>query len=65
MDKENGDESNAYPKSYGALSKILDANSFDVTSTFARAEVTVDDVVYYVYTNSASTVSNFKMTFNY
>lgn len=55
----------AYPKSYGALSKILDANSFDVTSTFARAEVTVDDVVYYVYTNSASTVSNFKMTFNY
>lgn len=55
----------AYPKSYGALSKILDANSFDVTGTFSRAEVTVDGVSYYVYTNAASTVSSFKMTFNY
>lgn len=55
----------AYPKSYGALSKILDTNSFDVTGTFSRAEVTVDGVSYYVYTNAASTVSSFKMTFNY
>lgn len=55
----------AYPKSYGVLSKILDANSFDVTGTFTRTEVTVNSVAYYVYTNSASTVSNFKMTFNY
>lgn len=55
----------AYPKSYGALSKILDPNNFDVTDTFTRAEVTVDNVAYYVYTNSASTVSAFKMTFNY
>lgn len=55
----------AYPKSYGALSKILDANSFDVTDTFTRTEVTVNGVSYYVYTNAASTVSGFKMTFNY
>ncbi len=55
----------AYPKSYGALAKILDANNFDVTSTFARSEVTVGSVAYYVYVNSASTVSAFKMTFNY
>lgn len=55
----------AYPKSYGALSKILDANSFDVTGTFARSEVTVNGVAYYVYVNDASTVTNFKMTFNH
>ena len=55
----------AYPKSYGALSKIFDANNFDVTSTFARSEVTVNGVAYYVYVNSAPTVSAFKMTFNY
>lgn len=55
----------AYPKSYGALSKILDANSFDVTRTFTSSEVTVDGVAYYVYTNDASTVTNFKMTFNH
>lgn len=55
----------AYPKSYGALSKILDANSFDVTGTFTRSEVSVNGVDYYAYVNSASTVSDFKMTFNY
>ncbi|MDO4313789.1 MAG: hypothetical protein Q4C52_11970 [Eubacteriales bacterium] len=55
----------AYPKSYGALAKILDANNFDVTSTFTQTEVTVDGIAYYAYTNDASTVSAFKMTFNY
>lgn len=55
----------AYPKSYGTLSRIFDANSFDVTSTFARQEVTIGAVAYYVYVNEASTVSAFKMTFNY
>ena len=55
----------AYPKSYGALSKILDANSFDVTGTFTHSEVTVGGVAYYVYINDASTVSAFKMTFNH
>lgn len=55
----------AYPKSYGVLSKIYDANSFDVTGTFTRQEVTVGSVAYYVYVNEASTVSAFKMTFNY
>ncbi|MDO4295009.1 MAG: hypothetical protein Q4D90_02485 [bacterium] len=55
----------AYPASYGALAKILDPNNFDVTDTFTRNDVTVDGVAYYVYINSASTVSAFKMTFNY
>lgn len=55
----------AYPKSYGALTKILDANGFDVTDTFTRVEVTVDSVAYYAYSNNPSTVSAFKMTFNH
>lgn len=55
----------AYPKNYGALKKILDANGFDVTSTFTSTDVTVDGVAYYAYTNDASTVSAFNMTFSY
>ena len=60
----------AYPKSYGNLTKILDANSFDVTSTFTKTELSLeclDGTVqqYYVYVNNASTVTNFKMTFYY
>lgn len=60
----------AYPKSYGTLSKILDANSFDVTGTFSLNEILITGLdgttqSYYVYVNNASTVSNFKMTFYY
>lgn len=55
----------AYPKSYGNLSKIEDPNSFNVTDTFAKSEVTVDGVAYCVYVNAPSTVSKFKMTFSY
>lgn len=60
----------AYPKSYGNLSKILDQNSFDVTSTFRKHEVGVvgldsTEQPYYVYVSGAATVSNFRMTFNH
>ena len=55
----------AYPKSYGALAKILDANSFDVTGTFVQTTVQVDGVDYYAYINDPSTVAAFKMSFNY
>lgn len=60
----------AYPKSYGQLKKITDPNNFDVTSTFVQVELPIDCLdtttqSYYVYVNNASTVSNFKITFNY
>ena len=60
----------AYPKSYGTLKKILDQNSFDVTNTFIKREVNVTGLdktsqVYYVYTNNASSVTSFKITFQY
>ena len=60
----------AYPTSYGLISKILDANSFDVTSTFSHSTLNIIGLdntsqSYYVYINGASTVSNFNMKFNY
>ena len=55
----------AYPKSYGAVAKILDANSFDVTGTFVQTTVQVDGVDYYAYLNDPSPVAAFKMSFNY
>ena len=60
----------AYPTSYGKISKILDANSFDVTSTFTVTTITLialDGTTqsYYVYANNPSTVENFTMHFSY
>ena len=60
----------AYPKSHGRLRQIIDPNNFDVTGTFGVQEVNITGLdgtaqTYYVYVNSASTVSNFNMKFNY
>lgn len=60
----------AYPKAHGRLKSIIDPNNFDVTGTFGVQEVSITGLdgteqVYYVYVNSASTVSNFNMKFNY
>lgn len=60
----------AYPKSYGKIVKILDPNSFDVTSTFEVKEITVpcldgSNQSYYVYINGASSVEDFVMKFSY
>lgn len=60
----------AYPVEYGKISKIYDANNFDITSTF---ECNVIDITgldnttqqYYVYNNNASTVNNFAIKFSY
>lgn len=54
----------AYPKAYGPLKIIYDQNNFNVTDTFTRYEVNLvcadgKTVVYYVYTNNRSTVTNF------
>lgn len=60
----------AYPKSYGALYKIVDPNNFDVTDTWTAVEIniqTADGTLtpYYVYTSKLVTVSAYKMQFNY
>lgn len=60
----------AYPKSYGALNKIVDPNGFDVTATWTVQEITITTAdgiatAYYVYTSKVVTVDNYKMQFNY
>lgn len=60
----------AYPKAHGKLRQIIDPNNFDVTGTFGVQEVSINGLDgtaqdYYVYVNSASTVSNFTVKFNY
>lgn len=60
----------AYPKSYGALSKIVDPNNFDVTDTWTAKEINIEtadgvQTPYYLYTSKLVTVSSYKMQFNY
>ena len=58
----------AFPKAYGSLSQIVDANGFILTATFDIEEVDVECLdgttqSYYVYKNGASTISNYNITF--
>ena len=60
----------AYPAEYGVISKVYDANNFDITSSFKCNTISVtglDGVAqdYYVYSNEASTVDNFAIKFSY
>lgn len=60
----------AYPASYGNISSIIDANNFNVTSTFAKSTVEVTGLdgtpqQYNVYVNAAATLNGFKFTFNF
>ena len=60
----------AYDASYGNLKSIIDPNNFNVTDTFTKSEVNITTLdgastKYYVYKNSASTVSAFTMKFNF
>lgn len=60
----------AYPKSYGALKSIINQNNYEVINTFTRSELSITGLdgtaqTYYVYvSNGASTISDFKYTFD-
>ena len=58
----------AFPKAYGSLSQIVDANGFILTATFDVEEVDIECLdgtiqPYYVYKNGASTISNYNIIF--
>ena len=54
----------AYPKSFGALTSIKDANNFEYLGSYTRTEVTVDSVAYYCYLlTNAVTISSFKQIY--
>lgn len=63
----------AYPKEYGSLSKIVDANGFNLFAAFSAEEIeieveNIDDEIshtYYVYKNGASTVKQYDVTFKF
>ena len=59
-----------YPKEYGELAKVIDANGFNLTASFRKQEIMVmcfdeHEHEYYVYKNGASTVSNYEITFKF
>lgn len=55
----------AYPKSFGALTAIKDANNFDYINSYTRSELTVWDETYYVYVlTDATTIDNFRQIYS-
>ena len=52
----------AYAQSYGAISKVLDGNGFDVTESFEQKTTTVNGVAYYVYISKEATTTTTKVT---
>ena len=54
----------AYPKSYGAISSVVDKNGFNVTDSFTQSTITVGTVEYYVYISNQCT-GIYTMKFNY
>ena len=55
----------AYPKSFGALTAIKDANNFEYLQSYTRVELTVWDEIYYVYVLTDSvTIDSFKQIYS-
>ena len=52
-----------YPKAFGALTSIKDANGFDYLGGYLRSEVTCNGETYYVYVSSPSTITGFRQIF--
>lgn len=48
----------AYAQAYGAISKVLDGNGFDVTDSFEQKTTTLGGVPYYVYISKEATTTN-------
>lgn len=55
----------AYPKSFGVLTAIKDANNFEYLSSYTRTEFTVWDETYYVYVlTDPVTIDGFKQIYS-
>ena len=55
----------AYPSDYGSLTKIYDANNFDVTETFEKITLQINNTSYNVYVLSVPATSIMTYKFNY
>lgn len=55
----------AYPKKYGALDSIKDANGFEYLLSYTRTELSINGEQYYVYLlTDAATIPMFKQTYS-
>ena len=54
----------AYPVSYGAISSIIDQNGFNVTTSFTKSTVNINETYYYVCCSNKCSGS-YTMTFKY
>lgn len=55
----------AYPKSFGALTSIKDANNFEYLNSYTRTELTIWDETYYVYVlTDPTTIDGFKQIYS-
>lgn len=60
----------ACPKEYGELESIIDSNGFNLINSFNKQEIEVDCLdgttqLYYLYKNAVSSVSKYKITYNF
>ena len=54
----------AYPKSYGALNSVKDANNFEVLGSFTKLETKINSVDYILYiTTDTSSLNGGKIIF--
>ena len=54
----------AYPKSFGDLISVKDANNFEVLGSFIKTDLTINGINYVAYvTNSTSSLNNGKLIF--
>jgi hypothetical protein len=54
-----------YPKSFGELTTIKDANNFEYINSYTKTEITYKNIEYYVYMlTDAVTITDFKQIFN-
>ena len=54
----------AYPKSFGALTSIKDANNFDYINSYTRSELEINNETYYVYVlTDPTSITTFKQIY--
>lgn len=64
-DLDNQKTCYAYPKSFGALSAVKDANNFDYLGSYTRSELEIDGETYYVYVlTEPVTITGFKQIYS-
>ena len=54
----------AYPKEYGSIKSIIDANGFNVTDSFTITTLSINSIDYYIYVSNKCS-DKYTMNFNY